>query len=645
MISRIALIALLGVATAEVSAQEAPKDTFRLSEIVVTATRVPVAAVTAATTVISSADLQGLGITHLHDALSAVAGVSLVQTGSFGGTASLYLRGGESGYTRVLLDGVALNQPGGAIDFGALTVADVDRIEIVRGPASVLYGSDAVTGVIQIFTRRGAGPARLAIEASAGTYRTGAMTASLTGGGPGASYGVHLSRYQTDGIHDFNSEYQNSVLSGSVRLAPDEATDVSFAMQYRDHVYHYPTDGAGRVVDHNAFQFSRRFSLGVDAGRRLSAAVEGRVSLATTNDDGGTDDRADGPGDTLGFFSFRSLQTTDRRNADVRANIRALGGSVITVGAQAEEQRERSLNQSASEFGPDGGLFDGRRWNAAGYAQVVGVGGRFAWNASSRLDRNQAFGTFTTLRAGLSYRPTPDLKIRATVGTAFREPTFFENFATGFVRGNPALVPERATSWDVGTEFGLRNGAGRVSATWFDQRFQNLIEFTFAPPRPTDPNYFNIAAARAQGLEIEAVARVLRPLSLHGAYTHLRTRVAEPGLDTTAFGLFVTGRPLVRRPTHAASAGASWTAGRGSLQLRVRHVGNREDIDFNAGERIVLGSFTTLDAAAEYGIRRGAQRAITLRVRVANVFNLEYEQVKGFASPGRAILIGMRGEL
>src|SRR5437867_8978759 len=149
-----------------------PTDTARLSPIVVTADRLPIpaAAVPAAVTVLSGAALRAQGIRTVADALRTVPGATVVASGSFGAQTSLFVRGGESDYVKVLIDGVPQNQPGGAFDFADLTTDNVDRIEIVRGPASVLYGSDAVTGVIQIFTRTGSGAPRVTAAARAGTY-------------------------------------------------------------------------------------------------------------------------------------------------------------------------------------------------------------------------------------------------------------------------------------------------------------------------------------------------------------------------------------------------------------------------------------------------------------------------------------------
>ncbi len=646
MISIVSILILPSVGVPTITAgQQPPRDTVELVPIVVTATRVPSSAVTASTTVISGAELRAEGFTHVSDALAAlVPGATVVRTGSFGGTTSLFLRGGESGYVRVLLDGVPLNEPGGAFDFSSLTTSGVERIEVVRGPTSVLYGTDAVTGVIQIFTRRGTGAPHVSVDVMGGNYGTASLSTGLTGASSTTSYGVHLSRYQSNGIYAFNNQYYDTKLTGAVRLLGDNRTDASITLHYSDDVYHFPTDGSGAVVDRNAFQFNRRYALGVEAGRRLSKQADVRIQLSAYTTGGGIDDQADGPDDTLGFYADRSLQTVERRSADARLNLDLPPAGVLTIGGQAEQERERSLDQSQSEFGPSNGLFDEERHNAAGYAQFVGLAGRVAWNASARADRNEAFGSFATYRGGIAVRIASGGRARASVGTAFREPTFFESFASGFVRGNPALKPERTTSWDVGLEQTLPGRAGRISAVWFDQRFKNLIDFTFVPPGPDDPNYYNIAAARSRGAELEVTLQA-RGIVAYAQYTFLQTRVLDAGFDSSAFGLFLQDSTLLRRPARAGGIGLGYSfRGRGSLNLRINQVGTRADVDYANARRVQLAGYTTVDLTADYTPVRTKSAELTLRLRVGNLANSAYQPVVGYPAPGRTILTGVAAE-
>src|SRR5438477_4861773 len=209
---RLSVLASLG-ASAAAAAQE--PDTVVLNPVVVTATRVPTPAdaVTAAVTTLSGRELQLRGIRTVAEALRAVPGAAVVETGSYGGQTSLFLRGGESDYVKVLVDGVPQNQPGGAFDFADLTTDNVDRIEIVRGPGSVLYGSDAVTGVIQIFTRAGSGPLKMGADVQGGSYGSNQVGFDASGGNSRLGYAVRVARFGADGLYPVNNQYRNGVIS------------------------------------------------------------------------------------------------------------------------------------------------------------------------------------------------------------------------------------------------------------------------------------------------------------------------------------------------------------------------------------------------------------------------------------------------
>lgn len=660
-----------GWRVAHLTAQQLP-DTVRLEELVVTATRFPTprASIASAVTVIPGEELRARGVRYLWEALRTTLGASVVQVGSFGGITSLFLRGGESDYVSVLLDGIPLNQPGGSIDLADLTVDEIDRIEIVRGPASVLYGSDAMTGVVQIFTVAG----RATQEAEAGV-RAGVFP-SARWGSDGVVRGEHtntawewywrwrgaadrvvynlaLSRfssegiYTTDGRSGFNNDYRNTVVNASVRIGPDERTDIVLNVRYGDNRYYFPTDGAGRFVDQNQFSRDNGIAAGIELGRHLTSRLEGRLQLATHISNSGFDDQQDGPADTLGFYSFESHATLERRRADLRANWHVLDGAVLTGGILLEEQRQRSFSASRSQFGASGDDTDLRRSTRAYYGQLqADLGSPLALNAGVRLEDNEAFGTFVTARGGVVYRAPGSLRFRATAGTGFKEPTFFENFATGFVRGNPKLAPERSASWEVGLERNLMEGRVRVAGTYFSQQFRDLIQFTFSPPSPSDPNFFNVAAADASGIEVELWAVPATGVTLEAGYTYLHTRVKDAGFDTGPGAAFQEGRPLLRRPAHSGFASlAVRPADFLSGSLVARYVGKRDDLDFSSfpAERRTMASYWTADLAVELDaspLIRSLKLAFTGRLE--NLLDAEVREAFNFPARGRTVWMGLR---
>ncbi|HEX6965772.1 MAG TPA: TonB-dependent receptor [Gemmatimonadaceae bacterium] len=636
--------------TASVAVAQQAADTARLAPVVVTATRVRVPENSAPTsvTVITGNELRARGITTVAEALRSVPGAEVAQSGSFGATTSLFLRGGESDYVKVLVDGVPVNDPGGAFDFAQLTTDNVDRIEIVRGPASVLYGSDAMTGVIQIFTRRGAGPSRAAASVRGGTYETRDYDATVLGAGGALQYSLSAARHTTAGILPFNNQDRDNTYSGSFRLAPSARSELRASLRYTDADFHYPTNSAGVPEDSNAFNATKRFVADVEAGHFFTSRVEGRVLLANTTIDDHSDDRPDNAGDTLGFYGYLSSSRLYRRSVDARVNVYLTPLTVVTAGAEYAKQHDASSSLSMSQYGNSASPpFDRSRENTAYYAQLVGNAGHLlSYTLGGRVDDNQRFGTFATYRAGIGVHILADTRLHLSAGSAFKEPTFDEQFATGFAQGNPALNPERSRSWEFGAEQRLFSGRLTLAATYFDQRFRDLVQYASMPPG--QPDYFNVAAANASGVELEArLPAIARVLGVTANYTYLHTRVIDAGFDSTADALFVQGNRLLRRPTHLASVHLDYrTPRRALLGATVSYVGRRDDRDFSSfpATPVELPAYTKVDISAELPLvtHRVADHALALTARIDNLFNAQYQGVYGFRVPGRVVLLGAR---
>lgn len=619
-------------------------DTVRLEPLVVTATRTPIAVrqLANSVTVIDGEALRRAGVTTVAEALRGVPSLALAQAGGYGAQTSLFLRGGESDFVRFLVDGVPVNQAGGFLDIANLTTENVERIEVVRGPASVLYGSDAMTGVVQIITRRGSGAPNARAEARIGGYGSSTVQAGLTAGGRHASVSAGVHREAAGGVYTFNNDYANLGASSRMSWAPDARSDIAIAVRYRAGTLHYPTDGSGLAVDSNQQQRSRQLALSVDAGRHLTTRLEARVLLGFVNARDSTDDRADNAGDTLGIFAYASRATTRRRTVDLRLNARVAPPLLVTVGAAADRETEHSINSYQADFGPGQGATDVQRTNRAWYAQALAESGRLAVQAGARLDDNETFGRFGTWRVGGSLRLAAATRLRANAGTAFKEPTFAENYATGYAIGNPDLQPERTTSVEAGVEQSLAGGRLVASLTGFTQRFRDLIQYTYLTPQPTDPNYYNVASATSSGAEVELRVAPVPALTISAQYTRLHTITRDSGYD----GTFVSGQPLVRRPAHSGSVSAEWVAGhQRSLGARVLYAGRREDLDFSAfpAARVTLSDYGRLDLWGTFGLRTSPRRGnLALTVRVENVTGSRYQEILGFRAPGRRVLVGGR---
>ena len=609
------------------AAAQTPSDTFRLAPIVVTATGVPTPSdrLPVTTTVLRGSDLRARGIRTVSDALRLVPGAAVVETNSFGSQTSVFLRGGESDYTKVLIDGVPQNAPGGAYDFANLSTDNVDRIEIVSGPVSVLYGSDAVSGVVQIFTRNGAGPLRGSVAAHAGTYGSADLSLAAAGGGDRASFSLGASRFSSDGTLPINNDYRNATLSGQVRLRPDDATQATLSLRYGDALYHFPTDYTGAPTSKFQHQLDRGPTAGLDLARTLSPGLEVHLAGTWHRDNYqysiSPNDSAD-----LVNFPYASSDWVTRQGLEGRAVARLSAGDVLTAGTSFEHEMMTGTTLDGTRMRDDG----------AGFVEMVtGLDRALSFTVGARLEDNQRFGAYGTYRGGASWAAGPNTRLHVSAGTGFKEPSLFQNYATGFTVGNRNLSPERSLAWEAGVDRVL--GAGLVGrVTYFDQRFRDLIDYVATPPAGS-PNYANVPEAYARGIEAGLRVRVAAWATISATYTYLRTGVTRG--DTGSTAEFRTGEPLIRRPTHSATLGATaGLPGGGSAGLQMSYVGRREDIDFTAG-RVSLPPYGRVDLSAQYPLSRVVP-GFTLDARVENALGARYDEVLGFPARGRTIVFG-----
>lgn len=649
-------------APAAVRGQDVPPDTFRLGELVVTATRMPmpIEAVPASVTVLDGATLRRRGLLSVPDALRTVAGLSIVQSGSTGGLTSVFMRGGESDYVRVMIDGVPVNDPGGAVDLAHLATGDIERIEIVRGPTSVLYGSDAASGVIQIFTRRGTSEPRIAAgfgvgrqprvgEGAEGASPSWDADATVTGRTGRVGYGLSASRLTTDGAYAFNNDYDNTTLGGRLDLS-GTSSSASLTARWIDGTFHYPTNGAGALVDANQYRASESLLLGLEASHSLSPRLTAKLSFTSRSADHRIDDQPDNAADTLGAYALRVADELDRTAADLWLDYRPASAMTLTLGGAAEWQSSRNQTLSESSFGPFEDASENDRRNTAVYGQlVISPVSTVSVTAGGRIDDNDRFGAFRTWRAGVSWNVRAETRLRATAGSGFKEPTFYENFATGFVTGDPGLLPERTRSVEAGIEQALAEGSITLGATVFAQRFRNLIMYTFEPPPGRVSNYFNVGAARSNGVELSARWSVSGGLTAGVSWDWLSTKVTDEGFGEDRS--FLQGRPLLRRPERSASFDLEYATARWNASVTIDRTGRRDDLDFSDpndfnGRRITLDGVTTVNLAGGYELGGGASgRAFTLILRIDNLLDERFEEIINFPAAGRVLRLGLRSRI
>lgn len=645
---QLSLVALAVVLCAPGSSSGQSADTSRLKPVVVSATKaaVPGASLTQAVTVISGDDLRARGVARVTDALREVPGASLVQSGSFGSVTSLFLRGGESRYTKILIDGVAVNSAGGYFDLSHLTTDNIDRIEIVRGPASVLYGADAVSGVVQIFTRRAGGGAKENAAFRAGTYATRDASLDLSTANSIGGLILGMGNHSTRGTNPFNNQYLNRTLSSSFRSSAGSVADVSLSGRYSSAEYHYPTDYTGAAVDTNSYRLQHRLTVGLDAGRSLSAAAQAHILLGSNDVSDLTEDIAVPFGSkTPKHTLFRS--TGFRRTAEGRLSYFLPLGSTLTSGIEHLRERERSGNRAgavgAAPIPTDGFVAD--RHNTAYYTELLGtVAERFSYNLSGRVDDNSDYGAITTYRVGTGIPLFAGVRARGSIATAFNAPAFNQLRATLYTVASPNLQPERSRSWEFGVEKAWSFADLRVSGDYFDQRFSQLIQYVNGSAPLFLGSYANLTAASSNGYEAEVGANPIRQLRAGASFTVVSPRVTSLAPGYT--GSLKVGDALIRRPTHSGTLSLTYSgrAGR-TIGASATYVGKRPDVDFSKfpSPTLSLPSYVRLDLSAESPIVAfPAGGGLSLTARVENALNKKYQDVIGFPSPHRVVLLGGR---
>jgi vitamin B12 transporter len=586
-----------------------PGATALAADVVVSAEAGPEAATSlgAAATVIDSAEIAASKATTVVDLLRTVPGLDVVQSGGPGTVTSLFLRGTASTQTLVLVDGVALNSPYfGGTDLSALSTANVERIEVVRGPFSALYGSEAVGGVVRIFTRKSAaadepsGRATLALgnrSAKEAFAEVALGSGSLTG-----SAGFRRALTNGDLPNEF---FAATNFSGSVSAALTDALRVGLVLRRDEGRTGIPFSGATATPLRSTTNETTTFEVPVSLTLSPKTSVEAsfrEVKDSPTFSDPGSD------------FSSSS---TDARRAEARVAFTTLLG-VHRLAAGADWQR--TLVSNESNFGV--ALEDASTRTFALFAEdrVALLGERLVVTAGLRWDDHSAFGSAVSPRGTLAWHLTPTLKLRAAAGSAFRAPSTGELYYP--YSGNPSLRPEKSIGYEVGFEKSLAGGiVAEVSGFWNDLR--DLIDYDAV----TFTNQ-NIGSARTRGVEVALRTPVGAHSLLRASYTYLDAK----DLDAGTF--------LIRRPRHRASATYATTfVSGGSVSLTGMWVGARPDRDVADFTRVVEDpSYVRFDAALTL-----PPLALSLApfVRVTNLFGRDYAEASGFPASGRRFLAGL----
>lgn len=623
---------------------------FQTPEVIVTATKTeePVTQTSVSADVITWKQIEERQQTDVLQLLRNIPGLMIVQTGARGGATSLFTRGGESDYNMVLIDGVKVNNAGGAYDFSDLTTIDIDRIEIVRGPQSALYGSDAISSVIQLFTPRGEGAPHASFRFRGGNYNTFEEQGKVSGGTETYGYSLAFGRIDSDGFMPINNGYSNTTIASRFDWDGIPDLNLTTTVRYVDGRFHFPTESAGDrfdPLDPRQYQDRRRLIVGPRLVYSTFPWWQQTLQLGYVEQWSTFRD----PQDTNDFGSFVGNNDEYRLSADYTSTFILPAISQIiptfTIGGYGELEH---LDQK-SNFAGSVTRVDPSRNAQSFYSQLL-----LEWpervfvTTGFRLDDSSTYGTHVNPRVSVAYiLPWVKTKLRGGYGEGIKAPSFGETFGSGsqFDIGNPNLKPEESKSWEVGFDQPLTFApfAVDLSLTYFSASYKNLVSYVFS----LTPNYLNIQKARAQGLEISLRTFLSEELSVGGTYTYLDTKVLQAG--EAGGTLFVRGEPLLRRPENSGSFLMNYDRDKFNVNFALTLKGHAVDRDFHAdfsGQRVRVSGYTKADLALSYRVleNQWGMRSLTIESLVQNLFDQDYEEVFGFSTIGANFLLGFRAE-
>lgn len=648
-----------------------------LEEVVITATRteVPAKETSVSSTVITEKEIEARQVTRVEEILRSVPGATVIQTGSRGGTTALYIRGGESDHNQVLLNGIKLNNVGGAYDFSVLTVDNVERIEVIRGPMSSLYGADALTGVVNLFTRKGKGKPTLRLSSFWGGHSEGhsennlisEQKASFEGSYKQFAYSLAYSRIDDTGILPINNRFASNVVNTRFDFDPQENLSFTLTNMVIDAFYGFPTVNTGDRFDAKSVggpgldphQNNTRLDLvlGLTGNYWPTEWWENQLTLSHVRLDRNYNNPANPEAtaaDAFGSFFSRNLERHYglEYHSNFRFGDRTRLASITTLGLEMRGNQFKGHTHGVSFFtGPFVTSSKFRRGSTSWYGQEqLSLWNRLFLTVGGRIEDNRAFNKLEFApRASAALRfPETDTTLRAAGGRGIKAPTFLESSArSAFSVGNPDLKPEENVSWEVGADQWLFNDRVQCGLTYFENHFTDFITFVPNPLWWLPGTFENIGAVRSTGLEFTVRARPGWGLTMSASYTHLFQFTV---LDDEGKGgiYFATGQHVLRRPRHSFNFDIDGEWDRLGVHLNGLYVGRRDDNFYDwatfTPHRVINGGFFVLNLAASYDVLRnwGYVKKVQVMARANNLLDRFYEEAYGYSSPRFSIVGGLR---
>ncbi|KPK87404.1 hypothetical protein AMJ80_12165 [bacterium SM23_31] len=615
--------------------KEPEEKSYISEEIVITATRTetPYKEIASSITVITKEEIENKQQNLLLDFLRAVPSLDVAQSGGPGKTTSVFIRGAKSEHTLVLIDGVEANDPvspSRSFDFATFTTDNVERIEILRGPQSTLYGSDAIAGVINIITKKGIGKPAFFFSTEGGTFNTFKNSAGITGGNERFNYALNSVIFDTDGISsakkdDGNNEkdgHKSTVYSARLGIETSDNSNIDVILRYLDTHTNIDNFGGTGGDDPNNIQNSKQLFLRAE-GRYLSTKKMWEqifgFSLSALKRKNNNDVDADHPAD-LSYETYKGkLLKFDWQN-----NIYLNENNIVTIGVETEKEKANSDYYSESSWGPFSSTLGNKSMRTTGIfiQEQIAINKAFFATVGVRVDDHNKYGRVTTHRITPAYLfNKTGLKIKATYGTGFKSPTLYQLYSQ---YGDENLKPDKSKGWDIGLEQYFFNDKFEIGGTYFQSKFDNMIDFDTGTS-----TYKNFGEAESKGVEIYSSLQNFYGFSVQAHYTHTITK------DKTS------GESLLRRPKNKSGLDINYQfGGQKNVYLGIIAAGKRYDLDFSTypATRITLGSYLLVNLAAAYDITGNFQ----IFGRVDNLLNAKYEEILGYGTYGLSTYAGLK---
>ena len=616
--------------------------------VVVSATRSPVPEEQSATSVatLEGRQLETMQPVSAADAVRFLPGAVVDTAGQRGGLASLFVRGGDSRYNKVIIDDVPVNDPGGTFDFGVVPLAEVDRLEFVRGAQSTLYGSDAMTSVLQVFAREGGTRVpELRLGADGGTFETAHGYLTLSGTRGRFDYNLFGDQFNTNGQGP-NDEYSNSLQGSNLGLALTKNALLRFHMRHsnsRTGVQSEWNFNGQPLMPPDLDQKARQNNFLASAEVTITGPSrwQHRFGGSEYNHKRTNQDSVMEPGRVSPVFGnidfpFDSVANINRAGFEYQGDYVERNWARTTMGYEFEDENGfvGDLNSPP--------LTHGLRRNHALYGQQTVTKGRMSLVAGARFVHNQTFGNKAVPRVAVGLQVLrgsqifSGTRLHFSYATGIKEPRLEESFASGpFIIPNPHLKAEENRAFEAGVQQSLWSRQYSLSATYYNNQFHNQIDFAINPATFIG-QYVNVNKSMAQGAELEFHGRPLSQLSIDGAYNYASTQIL---VAPFAFDPLVSaGQPLLRRPKHSGSLLLSYLGRRWGGNLGGSFVGRRLDSDFlgfgvnhAAGyARVDIGGWFTFNSR------------ITFYINLENALNKHYEEVTGYPALRANFRAGMR---